>query len=104
MNSIRYDLLNLINRNNKPQNAKKKKQLLSKATKIIENKSLGLLILTEIDKQGNDIIHSVTYKCDGIHAKKIMELLLTQFPEMKEKATELLEQVNEKECVSKMVR
>jgi len=102
MNNIRYDLLTLINRNGKAQNSKKKKQLLSKATKLIENKSLGLLILTEIDKKGNDIIHSVTYKCDGLHAKKIIELLITQFPEMKEKAQELLE-VPEKPSVNRMV-
>jgi hypothetical protein len=91
-----------MNRNGKAQNSKKKKQLLAKATKLIENKSLGLLILTEIDKNGNDIIHSVTYKCDGLHAKKIIELLITQFPEMKEKAQELLD-IPEKSGVNRMV-
>ena len=104
MNNIRYDLLTLMNRSNKGQNIKKKKQLISKVMKIIENKSLGILLLTEIDKQGNDVIHSVTYKCDGLHAKKIIELLINQFPEMKEKAQELLEEENSKTVVNQMVR
>jgi len=105
MNNIRYDLLTLMNRNsNAYNNKKKKKQLLAKATKIIENKSLGILLLTEIDKKGNDIVHSVTYKCDGLHAKKIIELLINQFPEMKEKAQELLEEESGKESMNQMVR
>jgi len=104
MNNMRYDLLALMNRGSKPQSTKKKRQLIAKATKIIENKSLGILLLTEIDKKGNDVIHSVTYKCDGLHAKKIIELLINQFPEMKEKAQELLEEENGKSNLSNMVR
>jgi len=77
---------------------------MAKANKILENKSLGILLLTEIDKNGNDIIHSVTYKCDGLHAKKIIELLINQFPEMKERVQELLEEENGKSKVSEMVR
>jgi hypothetical protein len=93
-----------MNRNNKAQNCKKKKQLIAKANKILENKALGILLLTEIDKKGNDIVHSVTYKCDALHAKKIIELLINQFPEMKEKAQELLEEEPEKARMSQMVR
>ena len=104
MNNIRYDLLALMNRSSKAQSSKKKKQLIAKANKILENKSLGILLLTEIDKNGNDIIHSVTYKCDGLHAKKIIELLLNQFPEMKERVQELLEEETGKSSVSQMVR
>ena len=104
MNNIRYDLLALMNRSSKAQSNKKKKQLMAKANKILENKSLGILLLTEIDKNGNDIIHSVTYKCDGLHAKKIIELLINQFPEMKERVQELLEEENGKSKVSEMVR
>jgi len=104
MNNIRYDLLALINRTSKAQSKAKKKQLISKANKILENKSLGILLLSEIDKKGNDIIHSVTYKCDGLHAKKIIELLINQFPEMKEKAQELLEKESGKEILTQMVR
>ena len=104
MNNIRYDLLALMNRSSKAQSNKKKKQLIAKANKILENKSLGILLLTEIDKNGNDIIHSVTYKCDGLHAKKIIELLINQFPEMKERVQELLEEESGKSNVSQMVR
>jgi 5S rRNA maturation endonuclease (ribonuclease M5) len=104
MNNIRYDLLTLMNRNNKSQNSKKKKQLLAKATKLIENKSLGILLLTEIDKDGKDIVHSLTYKCDGLHAKKIIEILLHEIPEIREKAEEVLEAESDKTTVSKMVR
>ena len=104
MNNIRYDLLALMNRSSKAQSNKKKKQLIAKANKILENKSLGILLLTEIDKNGNDIIHSVTYKCDGLHAKKIIELLINQFPEIKERVQEILEEETGKSNVSQMVR
>lgn len=93
-----------MNRNTKSQKCKKKKQLISKVNRILENKSLGILLLTEIDKHGNDVIHSVTYKCDGLHAKKIIELLINQFPEMKEKAQEMMEDQNGKESLNQMVR
>lgn len=105
-NNIRYDLLNLMNKHNGVQTKSKRKKLLKQATKIIENKSLGILLLTEIDKDGKDIIHSLTYKCDGIHTKKILSLLLEQVPEVKEKIKEILdEEDNEsKTMINHMVR
>ena len=81
----------MMNKKVKPQPAKKKKEILKQVKGLMENKSLGMLLLTEIDKKGNDIIHSFTYKCDEIHSKKILALLLQEMPELKEQLQDLTE-------------
>ena len=81
----------MMNKKARPQPAKKKREILKKAKDLIENKSLGMLILTEIDKKGNDIIHSFTYKCDEIHSRKILALILQEMPELKEQVHDLIE-------------
>jgi hypothetical protein len=79
----------MMNNKQKAQPAKKRREIMRKAKDLIENKSLGMLLLTEIDKKGNDIIHSFTYKCDEIHSKKILALILQEMPELKEQIQDL---------------
>lgn len=76
---------------------------MRKVKELIENKSLGLLLLSELDKNGNDILHSFTYKCDEIHAKKILITLMKDMPELKEYLTELVEE-EKKVAINTMVR
>ena len=76
---------------------------MQKVKALLENKSFGLLLLSELDKSGNDIIHSFTYKCDEIHSKKILALLMQEMPQLKEYLIELFDE-ERKFSINTMVR
>lgn len=86
MNHLRYDLLKVRNKKSKVKN---KKRILDNIEKLLDGETFGVLMLSEIDKKGNDIIRTLAINCDIIHSREIVKCLLENLPGLKEEFEEM---------------
>jgi len=96
MDNIRYQLLTL---KNKKVKIKYKKRILKNVEKLLDGKSFGVFMLSEIDIKGNDLIKTLAINCDVIHSREVVKCLLENLPGLKEE----LEELNDKSSFGQMV-
>ena len=96
MDNIRYQLLTL---KNKKVKIKYKKRILKNVEKLLDGKSFGVFMLSEIDTKGNDLIKTLAINCDVIHSREVVKCLLENLPGLKEE----LEELNDKSSFGQMV-
>jgi len=96
MDNIRYQLLTL---KNKKVKIKYKKRILKNVEKLLDGKSFGVFMLSEIDIKGNDLIKTLAINCDVIHSREVVKCLLENLPGLKEE----LEELNGKSSFGQMV-
>jgi len=87
MNHLRYDLLKV--RNSKSKKIKNKKRILQGVEKLLNGETFGVLMLSEIDKNGKDIIKTLAINCDVIHSREVVKCLLENLPGLKEEVEEM---------------
>jgi len=87
MNHLRYDLLKV--RNKKSKKIKNKKRILQGVEKLLDGKTFGVLMLSEVDKKGNDVIRTLAINCDVIHSREVVKCLLENLPGLKEEVEEM---------------
>jgi hypothetical protein len=86
MNHIRYELLRL---KNKKTRIKNKKRILKGVEDLLDGKNFGVLLLSEIDKKGNDLVKTMAFNCDIIHSREIVKCLIENLPGLKEEVEEM---------------
>jgi hypothetical protein len=96
MNHIRYELLRLKNKKVKIKN---KDKILQEVNKLLTGTKFGVLLLSEVDKKGNDKIKTLAINCDIIHSREIVKCLLEKLPGLKEE----LETINDNKSFEQMI-
>lgn len=60
-----------------------RKALFKKIDSLLNGKSCGILLLSELDKKDNDKVSNLAFNCDKIHSNLVISYLISNLPGIK---------------------
>jgi len=93
MSKERYDFLIKQNKTKTKTSVERRGQLFKQIKKLLDQKALGVFLLSEINQKGEDLVHYFAINCDKKHSKQLIQLVFENLPGLQEDAEELEKEI-----------
>lgn len=95
----------LLKKNKPVKDSFDRQKVFDKINRLLDGKSCGVLLLSEIEPDGRDKVSTFAFNCDKMHSNLILAYLITKLPGIKKSLDKAIkEEMKDRKSFIQMVR